>query len=36
MAKVTLGVTEKDLNELIKTLKALGCDMFDHLTLNSS
>jgi hypothetical protein len=35
MAKVTLGVSDKILDELISILKSLNCEMFDHLTLSS-
>ena len=35
MAKVTLGVSEKILDELVQILKSLKCEMFDHLTINS-
>jgi len=33
MAKVTLGVTDKTLDELITSLKGLKCEIIDHLTL---
>lgn len=35
MAKVTLGVDDHTLTQLIDILKGLGCEVFDHHTVNS-